>query len=221
MTAGIELIKKKTSILKHGAPIAITTPLLTTQGGLKIGKSLNNGSWLSAEKTSPLKLFKSICDFSDSIVLILAHAVFDEDGLLGLIQEHDSCPRSMQLQRQVAYKVVSLVHSIEFAEGCDLLFKELNSSSYISDEIADKFPSDLIRICPNDLNLKQFVRMCFNDLSTGEFLFLGEIRNAMRNRGFTVDNTPVNSFNEFDKIFSTGCFHRLRIGKRIALIRRD
>lgn len=39
------------------APVGITTPLLTTSGGEKFGKSAGNAVWLDAKLTSPFDLY--------------------------------------------------------------------------------------------------------------------------------------------------------------------
>ncbi len=56
ITAGIELIRKKSGKEAYG----FTMPLLTKSDGTKFGKTNGHAIWLDREKTSPYEMYQSL-----------------------------------------------------------------------------------------------------------------------------------------------------------------
>ena len=54
ITAGIDLIRRRTGVAVHG----LTAPLIVRSDGTKFGKSEGENIWLSAERTSPYRLYQ-------------------------------------------------------------------------------------------------------------------------------------------------------------------
>ncbi|MCS6905842.1 MAG: tyrosine--tRNA ligase [Bacteroidia bacterium] len=65
ITAGIELIRKKTGKNVYG----LTAPLLTKADGTKFGKSQSGNIWLNSQMTSPYKFYQYWFNLSDEDVL--------------------------------------------------------------------------------------------------------------------------------------------------------
>ncbi|XP_041346637.1 LOW QUALITY PROTEIN: tyrosine--tRNA ligase, mitochondrial-like [Gigantopelta aegis] len=64
ISAGCEFVHKYTGNRVHG----LTVPLVTTSSGEKLGKSVGNAVWLSADKTSPYHLYQYFLKTSDEDV---------------------------------------------------------------------------------------------------------------------------------------------------------
>ena len=52
--------------------IGLTVPLVTTSSGEKLGKSIGNAVWLSADKTSPYHLYQVIVQFYKAYYIVLS-----------------------------------------------------------------------------------------------------------------------------------------------------
>ena len=65
ITAGIDLIRKKTGKEAYG----FTMPLVTTKDGKKFGKSEGNALWLDKSKTSPYEMYQFLVNVEDQMVV--------------------------------------------------------------------------------------------------------------------------------------------------------
>lgn len=65
ITAGIDLIRKKTGKEVYG----FTMPLVTTKSGVKFGKSEGNALWLDESKTSSYELYQYLINVEDEMVI--------------------------------------------------------------------------------------------------------------------------------------------------------
>ena len=65
ITAGIDLIRKKTGHEVYG----FTMPLVTTKDGTKFGKSEGNALWLDEAKTSSYELYQYLINVEDEMVI--------------------------------------------------------------------------------------------------------------------------------------------------------
>lgn len=65
ITAGIDLIRKKTGKEGYG----FTMPLVTTKSGVKFGKSEGNALWLDESKTSSYELYQYLINVEDEMVI--------------------------------------------------------------------------------------------------------------------------------------------------------
>jgi tyrosyl-tRNA synthetase len=119
-------------VLKHNhQPIGITTPLLTTTAGDKIGKSAGNAMWLSASMTSSFDLYgvsvsssfyahrlvnltwlQFLLRIADTDVeMYLKLFTFVElDEISRIMQEHNIDPGKRKAQHLLAQEVLRLVH---------------------------------------------------------------------------------------------------------------
>ena len=65
ITAGIDLIRKKTGKEAYG----FTVPLITDSTGKKLGKSEGNAIWLDKNKTSSYELYQFFLNVEDCMVI--------------------------------------------------------------------------------------------------------------------------------------------------------
>ena len=65
ITAGIELIRKKTDKTAYG----MVMPLVTDSNGVKFGKTEGNALWLDKNKTSSYELYQYLVNLEDSMII--------------------------------------------------------------------------------------------------------------------------------------------------------
>ena len=113
ITAGIELIRRKTGAQAYG----FTAPLLTTSSGAKFGKSEGNAIWLSAEKTSIWDFYQYwINTTDDDAIRFLKLFTFLEIEEINLLEkELKENPGARAAQKKLAFEVTSFIHSKEEA----------------------------------------------------------------------------------------------------------
>lgn len=128
IVSGLDLISKLADSQEVEKVHGLTMPLLVTSSGEKMGKSAGNAKWLDPERTSPFELYQYFADMSDNDAVAylpkmsLRHLAEVEE----IQKEHSLRPEKRLAQRQLAFDVVSLVHSVEDAQkserASDILF---------------------------------------------------------------------------------------------------
>lgn len=138
ITAGIDLGRRMESVQLRG----LTSPLLLTSDGRKMGKTESGAVWLSAERTSPYHFYQYWLNINDaeaaSCLRVLTELSHDEIQALDTARE--AAPEKRESQRRLAEELTQLVHGAEGvksaqqateiffgAEIIDLSDKELNS----------------------------------------------------------------------------------------------
>jgi len=111
ITAGVDLLRRVEGVAAH----ALSTPLITTSDGKKIGKTEGATIWLDPELTSPYAFFQYWLNIDD----VDARAwlpLFSErpaDEIEALIAESLEHPAARGLQRALAEELTLLVHGTE------------------------------------------------------------------------------------------------------------
>jgi tyrosyl-tRNA synthetase len=111
ITAGVDLLRRVEGVAAH----ALSTPLITTSDGKKIGKTEGATIWLDPELTSPYAFFQYWLNIDD----LDARAwlpLFSErpaDEIEALIAESLEHPAARGLQRALAEELTLLVHGTE------------------------------------------------------------------------------------------------------------
>ncbi len=110
--AGTELIRRAAG----GQAFALVTPLLTTSGGQKMGKSEKGAIWLDPERTSPYEYYQFWINTEDADVeRFLALYTFlplDEVRALGRLEGADL----RQAKERLALEATALTHGLAAAE---------------------------------------------------------------------------------------------------------
>lgn len=112
ITAGVELIRRKTSKNVHG----FTFPLLTRSDGKKFGKSESGAIWLSQEKLSSYEFYQYLYKIADAdVILLLKMLTFlPLEEIESLEKEMSSSQyETNKAQKLLASEVTRFVHGEE------------------------------------------------------------------------------------------------------------
>jgi len=108
ITAGIDLIKKKTGEEVYG----LTVPLATKADGTKFGKTESGTIWLDSKKTTPYQFYQFWINTDDrDVVQYLKFFTFlSKKEIEDLEEEVQKNPEKRDTQKVLANEVTSLVH---------------------------------------------------------------------------------------------------------------
>ena len=111
IAAGVDLVRRRTGDVVHGW----TAPLIVRADGTKFGKSEGENIWLSAERTSPYRMYQHLLNVADSDVetLLLRLTTLPLEEIRRTVELHGQNPARREGQRRVAAEVTSLVHGAE------------------------------------------------------------------------------------------------------------
>jgi tyrosyl-tRNA synthetase len=108
ITAGIELVRRKTGGAAHG----LTLPLVTKGDGSKFGKTETGTIWLDPAKTSPYEMYQFWLNTADTDVdrFLKYFTLLPLDTLEDLRQARARAPERREAQRVLAREVTGLIH---------------------------------------------------------------------------------------------------------------
>ncbi len=114
ITAGIDLIKKKTGKEAYG----FTMPLVLDKNGNKIGKSEGNAIWLDKNKTSSYELYQYFLNSDDEMVesYLKVYTFLSKEEIEKVMQKHREKPELRLASKTLAKEVVTFLHG---KEACD------------------------------------------------------------------------------------------------------
>ena len=111
ITAGLELIRKKTGKEAFG----VTFPLITKADGTKFGKTESGTIWLDADKTSPYEFYQFWLNVDDrDVIKLIKFYTFVED-MASLEEAVANQPEKREAQKVLANEVTTLVHGADAA----------------------------------------------------------------------------------------------------------
>ena len=108
ITAGIELIRKKTGDTVYG----MTMPLVTDSHGVKFGKTEGNAIWLDKNKTSSYELYQFLINTEDaSVIDYLKKLTFlTKEEIEQIEKEHNEKPEKRTAQKRLAKEIITFIH---------------------------------------------------------------------------------------------------------------
>lgn len=108
ITAGIELIRKKTGKEAFG----MTMPLVTDSHGVKFGKTEGNAIWLDKNKTSSYELYQFLINSEDETVIdYLKKLTFlTKEEIEQIEKDHQEAPEKRQAQKVLAKEIITFLH---------------------------------------------------------------------------------------------------------------
>ena len=111
ITAGIELIRKKTGEEVFG----FTMPLLTKSDGSKFGKTNGKAIWLDANKTSPYEMYQFFINSEDAKVIdYLKFLTFlSKEEIEKLEKSNAERPELREAHKALAREVITFLHGKE------------------------------------------------------------------------------------------------------------
>ena len=113
ITAGIELIHKKSGGEAHG----LTCPLLTKADGAKFGKTESGNIWLDPQKTSPYQFYQFWLNQSDADLpkLLGIYSWKSIEEIEALLADHAQAPEKRLGQKALAAEITARIHGAETA----------------------------------------------------------------------------------------------------------
>ncbi len=190
ITAGIDLIRRRTGHHVHG----LTVPLVTRADGQKFGKSVDGAVWLSSERTSPYRFYQYWMQIADADVerFLLQLTLLPVDEARGLAAAHAEAPHRREGQRALARELTSMLHGEAASRGAEAASRVLFGGStadlagHALDLVAAEVPcTELPRAAVVGTDLVELL------VATGLASSKGEARRSLDQRGISVNNTKV------------------------------
>lgn len=116
--AGVRLVRQKLGATVH----AMTTPLVTSADGTKIGKSTGGGNlWLDPTMTTPYAWYQYFINTADADVVryLRWYTFLSGDELAELQEATDNRPHERAAQRRLARELTTLVHGQAATEAVE------------------------------------------------------------------------------------------------------
>ena len=140
ITAGIDLIRKKTGDEVYG----FTMPLVTDKNGKKFGKSEGNAFWLDKNKTSSYEIYQYLLNSDDEKVIeyLKIFTFLTKEEIEDIEKQKISHPETRIAQKTLAKEVVTFLHGEKEAEKAKEMSEALFSGhvkNLTKKEIKDVF----------------------------------------------------------------------------------
>lgn len=132
IVGGVELIRRVDGAHVH----ALTTPLVTSSDGVKLGKSTGGGSiWLDPEKTSPYAWYQYFLAVQDADVgkYLRWFTDLSQPEIEELDKATEERPHQRLAQRRLAQELTVLVHSAEELRRVEAASQALFGSGELKD----------------------------------------------------------------------------------------
>jgi tyrosyl-tRNA synthetase len=187
MTAGTDLTRKMNQ--KH--VYCMTIPLVTDQNGKKFGKSEGNAVFLSAEMTSPYKMYQFLLNQDDTIVdsLLKYYTFLSLDEIAALDVQTQSEAHLRAAQKVLAERVVHLVHGeegLQSAQKATSFFFGKKISDVTDDEVASIFADvPAVTVDRSFLSHGEYLDLL---VETPLFKSKGEARRSVKQNGVSINN---------------------------------
>jgi len=191
---GIEIISKINKKDAYG----LTTPLLTTSSGKKMGKTEKGAVWIDQEKFSSFDFFQYWRNVDDKDVenLLLIFSDLDKDEITSLIDEDIN-----KAKKKLALIVTSDCHTEEDALKAEQKATDLFENKNFNQDI------DLIQI-KKDVSLKITDILVINNLIASK----SEAKRMIENSGIKINDIAISDINHEITDKDEGSI--LKIGKK-------
>ena len=191
---GIELISKISKKDSYG----LTTPLLTTSSGKKMGKTEQGAVWIDKEKFNSFDFFQYWRNVDDKDVekLLLIFSDLDKEEITSLIQEDIN-----KAKKKLALVVTSDCHTREDALAAEQKATDLFENKNFDQDV------DLIQI-NNDVSLKLTDILAINKLIHSK----SEAKRMIENNGIKINDIAIDDINHEITDKDEGSI--LKIGKK-------
>jgi tyrosyl-tRNA synthetase len=204
ITAGIDLIRKKTGKEAYG----FTVPLITDSTGKKLGKSEGNAIWLDKNKTSSYELYQFFLNVEDCMVIdyLKKYTFLSKEEIDKLAESTEKEPEKRLAHKTLAKEIVTFLHGEEAYEEAINITNSLfsgNIKNLSSKEIMQAFKGleayeiaeakniiDLLvesKICSSKREAREFVQ-------NGSIYINGEKNNNLEtiiDKNIAIDNKYV------------------------------
>ena len=146
ITAGIELIRKKTDKTAYG----MVMPLVTDSNGVKFGKTEGNALWLDKNKTSSYELYQYLVNLEDSMIIsYLKKLTFlSKEEIEEIEAKHNEHPELREAHKILAREIITDLHGKEEYEKAvrisEALFKG-NFNDLSNEELGEAFKGNEVK----------------------------------------------------------------------------
>ena len=174
ITAGIELIRKKTDKTAYG----MVMPLVTDSNGVKFGKTEGNALWLDKNKTSSYELYQYLVNLEDSMIIsYLKKLTFlSREEIEEIEAKHNEHPELREAHKILAREIITDLHGKEEYEKAvrisEALFKG-NFNDLSNEELGEAFKGNEIKkieINKNILNVLVEMNVATSKRQAREFI---------------------------------------------------
>ena len=137
ITAGIDLIRKKTGKEAYG----FVMPLVTDKYGNKFGKSEGNALWLDKTKTSSYEIYQYLINVDDEMVIdyLKIFTFLDKAEIERLAKVNAEQPELREAHQALAREVITFIHGAADYESAKKI-----SESLFSEKIFDLKAEEII-----------------------------------------------------------------------------
>ncbi len=127
ITAGIDLIRKKTGKEVYG----FTMPLVTTKDGKKFGKSEGNALWLDKNKTSSYEMYQYLINVEDEMVIdyLKIFTFLSKEEIEALQESNKNEPHLRLAHKTLAREIITFLHGSEEYEKAVKISESLFSGN--------------------------------------------------------------------------------------------
>ena len=146
ITAGIELIRKKTDKTAYG----MVMPLVTDSNGVKFGKTEGNALWLDKNKTSSYELYQYLVNLEDSMIIsYLKKLTFlSKEEIEEIEAKHNEHPELREAHKILAREIITDLHGkAEYEKAVrisEALFKG-NFNDLSNEELGEAFKGNEVK----------------------------------------------------------------------------
>lgn len=152
ITAGNELIRRRSDDGEKAKAFGLTIPLLTTSTGAKFGKTEQGAVWLDAKRTSPYRFYQYWLNTADAdaIRFLKLFSFLDLETIQQIEKDSTAHPEKRLSQRRLAAEVTNLLHgqdeTVKAERASEVLFggelRELDAATL--QDIFSDVPSSTI-----------------------------------------------------------------------------
>lgn len=178
ITAGVDLIKKKTGKTAYG----FTMPLVTDKEGRKFGKSEGNAIWLDKEKTSSYELYQYLINSDDTVIIdyLKKLTLLTKEEIEEIEKNHLLAPEQRLAQKTLAKEIITDLHGEE-----EYLHAKEMSECLFNGKVADLTDKEI------GLVFKGVPEIPFSDQNLIEVLVEGKIATSKREAREFLKNNAI------------------------------
>lgn len=178
ITAGVDLIKKKTGKTAYG----FTMPLVTDKEGRKFGKSEGNAIWLDKEKTSSYELYQYLINSDDTVIIdyLKKLTLLKKEEIEEIEKNHLLAPEQRLAQKTLAKEIITDLHGEE-----EYLHAKELSECLFNGKVADLTDKEI------ELVFKGVPEIPFSDQNLIEVLVEGKIATSKREAREFLKNNAI------------------------------
>jgi tyrosyl-tRNA synthetase len=193
ITAGIELIHKKSGGQAHG----LTCPLITKADGTKFGKTESGNVWLDPHKTSPYQFYQFWVNQADADLarLLGVYSWKSEAEIASLIEGHEKAPEKRLAQKALAAEITARIHGKAAAQVIAAVSEVVFGEETLA-RLAGATPETLHAVITemphHEVSQSSLERPLIDVLTEVGFLpSKSEGRRLIQQRGLLVNKQPV------------------------------